>query len=382
LHGCFGIGISTLCAAKLGDNKPDEARKYYAQGMWFILYLIILIVLFIEIFARQVAVFVGCPDDLLNVTTNSIRIFVAWWPFSMTGQVFGYMARVDERPKIASFVITFAAAISLLWLFLSTYVFKFGPEGAAVYYGSSIGLFALIGIYFLTNKTTLFKMHASDMKIQWKCIGEIFKIGFPYLLVQLSTSIFGIVVNNLLKTELDLATYSVLNGYIIYMLMMVMQSATQGAQPIAAYNLGAKVYKRVRSLLKVSTIGNILAVYVLGLIFIIFNRQVCGLLCGSDQDLIANVMKYNLLFCAVSGLGFTADMISGYFQAVERIIPATIQGIARYIIFGIPCMFILAKVMGETGVWYGQILSYPLAFILTLCFILQENGRLKKLEAK
>lgn len=376
-HGCFGIGISTLCAEKLGQGKKEEARKIYAQGMWFALIMILVIVALIEIFAPQVAAFVGCTPDLMDVTVQGIRVFVIFWPFSMTGQIAGYMARVAEKPKVASVCITLAAVIAIIWLWLSIYVFGIGlPVGMAVYYGISIGLFALI-IPFL-QKGSLFVMKTSDVKIDFKNVVNIFKIGFPYLLVQGSTSIFGVVVNNLLGNELGIAAYAVINGYIIYMLMMIQQSATQGMQPIVSYNLGAKMFDRVKKTLNVSIIGNMGAVYVLGILCIVFNRQVSTLLCGSDAALIEEVMRYNVMFCLLSGIGFTADMVSGYFQAVERVGFATILGLSRYIIFGIPFMYIFKAVIGESGVWYGQGASYVAAFILTMIFVVIEHKRLSK----
>lgn len=88
------------------------------------------------------------------------------------------------------------------------------------------------------------------------------------------------------------------------------------------------------------------------------------------------------MFCLVSGIGFTADMMSGYFQAVARIGAATILGLARYIIFGIPFMYILKAVMGEAGVWYGQGASYVAAFVLAILFVMQEQKRLSVIKEK
>lgn len=378
-HGCFGIGISTLCAEKLGQGKKEEARSIYAHGMWFALIMILVIVVLIEIFAPQVAALVGCTPDLMDVTVQGIRVFVIFWPFSMTGQIAGYMARVAEQPKVGSFCITLAAVIAIIWLWASIFVLGIGlPVGMAIYYGISIGLFALI-IPFL-QKRSMFVMKMSDIRIDFKNIANIFKIGFPYLLVQGSTSVFGMVVNNLLGNELAIAAYAVINGYIIYMLMMIQQSATQGMQPIVSFNLGAKLIDRVKKTLNVSIVGNMAAVYALGVIFLLFNRPISGLLCGGDAALVEEVVKYNVMFCLLSGIGFTADMISGYFQAVERVGFATILGLSRYIIFGIPFMYIFKAIMGENGVWYGQGAAYVAAFILTMIFVALEHKRLSAMK--
>lgn len=386
LHGCFGIGISTLAAIKLGDGKTEEARKYFAQGMWLAIYLILAIVIIIEVFASRVAAMLGCPAELHNEAVLCIRVFVVWWPFSMTGQIAGYMVRVDEKPKIGSFVMTLAAVAAVIWAYSSIFLFHVPMAvSLGVYYGSSIGLFVLMFFYFLFNEKTMFKMRAADMKPDWAIIGAEFKIGFPYLFTQISASVFGIIVNNLFLSsgnESGIAVYAVLNGYTFYMLMMIMQAATQGMQPIASYNLGAGKIDRVSAILKAGTIGNLIAVYAVALVFIVFAQPIYKLLCGGDMALVEEIIKYNFMICAVMGLGLTADFLSGYFQSVEKIVTSTVLAISRYIIFSIPLMFLLSKIMGDAGVWYGQAAGYILAFVLSMFFIIRELKRLKNMYPK
>lgn len=380
LHGFFGIGISTLCAMKLGDGEAEEARKYFSYGVWASIILTVILTALAFIFASPLAAFLGAPEEIMSVAPNAIRIFVLFIPFATLGQICNYMVRLDEKPKLGSFVVTASAVISLAWLYVSTYVFHFGSLGAAIYYGLTIGLWAVLLIYFIVDKKTAFKIYFSDLtKIEMSKVMEIAKIGFPYLFVQVATSVFSVVVNNIVGNATSLAAWAVISGYTLYLLMMIMQACTQGVQPIASYNLGAKHYDRVKSSMTVSVIGTIVSVYVLVLIYFLFNRQLCSLLCGGDSELVAITMKANLIIAAGCGVGMVADLLSGYFQSVGRIAVSTILALSRYILFGVPCMLILKGVMGEDGIWYGMTAGCILAFILSMVFFFHERSRLDKM---
>lgn len=247
LGGAFAIGISTIAAIRLGDNDPEGARRAYGQGTLFTLIFMVALSSLIFIFAEPVARLIGTPEEYVDMMIVFLRIFMVGYPFCVIGHIVVYIARVDEKPGIATWAMTSSAVIALAWLYVSTYVLKLGIPGSAVYYASSIGIWGLFIGYFIISKKTIFKTRMEDLRFDWTLIREIIKIGFPFLLVQASSTVFGIVINNFLGrygTPLDLAAYAVINGYIIYILMMITQSITGGMQPIASFISGRKVVRQ------------------------------------------------------------------------------------------------------------------------------------------
>lgn len=385
LGGFFAIGISTLVAMELGEGNKERARKIYGVGITYSWLSMIVIAVLIFIFAGPVADLLGATPDLKPSIILFIRIFMCGYPFCIIGHIVVYMARVDEKPSIATWAMGGSAVVATIWLYLSVNVFKLGIAGCAGYYASSIGLWAVFFLYFVFSKKTMFKVHKEDWKLDSTIIKEISKVGFPFLLIQLSSTVFTIIMNNFLGQfggELDIAAFAVINGYIIYILMMITQSASGGMQPIASYNIGAKLYDRVKQLIKVSIVGNVVVVYLIAIVFYVFAVPVCTLFIGEGSDLIGISAQYTRVVLLCSGLGFTANLMSSYFQAVEKVIPATILGICRYVLFGIPAIYIMGNVLGITGVWYSQPVSDALSFILAIILSVREWKRLDKMEVK
>ncbi len=379
LNGFFGIGISTICAMYMGEGKVEKAKKAFSGGTWLSFLVTAAVAILIIIFATPIARFLGAPEEIMDVTPMAIRIFMAFIPFETVGQVANYMVRVDNRPKLGSIIVTGAAVVALAWLYTSTYVFGFGIAGMSVYYGFTIGLWFVLMFYFMGSKKTTFKFRLGDIKyIDKETTKDVAKVGYPYFFVQVATCVFAVVINNMLGTEIGIAAWTVLSGYIIYILMMVQQGCTQGIQPIASYNLGAGRKDRVKQILKVGSIAEIIVVYIAAAICIVFRKAICTVLCGSDQELIAMAMQYMVIVCATISLGLLADLVSGYFQAVERQIASAVLALSRYIIFGIPAMLICKAIMGEMGIWYGISIGSVCACILTIVLLIFEFKRLSK----
>lgn len=381
LGGFFGASFSIVVGIYLGKEDKENARKVFAQGFWLTVIVSVLLATLIFYKAESIAVLLGATGDLLEPTTLFVKIFMVGYPFCITGQMLTYMCRIDEKPGIATMAMTFAAAFGVFILYYTVMVLQMGIAGAAIYYSVSIGLFSLCIFYFLFSKNTIFKIYLSDLKIDFVSMGRALKVGLPYFIVQASTFVYGIVINNYLAsvgTETDIAAFAIINGYVIYIFMMLATSFTNGLQTIVSYNKGAESSLRLKQALKVSIVSNVGVLAILTIPMIIFARQIIGLFAGEGEALIDSASTYTRIVVILTSLGFVSLIVSGYFQAVEKEAVATVLGICRYVIFAIPLIIVLAKEYGIMGIWYSQPVADVLAFILSMVFVIHEIKRLRK----
>ena len=128
------------------------ARKVYGQGLWFSFIAIVAIAVVIFIFAGPIAGLLGATPDLFDSIVLFIRIFMFGYPFCIIGHIAVYMARVDEKPSIATWAMTLSAILALVWLYASVFILKLGIAGCAGYYASSIGIWGFFILYFFFSK--------------------------------------------------------------------------------------------------------------------------------------------------------------------------------------------------------------------------------------
>jgi Na+-driven multidrug efflux pump len=378
LGGAFGIGVSTISAIKLGEEKKEEAHRVFSEGFWLTTIITVVISVLIGINAHSVAGLLGATPDILNESTTFIQIFMIGFPFCVLGQVLCYMVRVDEKPGIATFLMTISSVIAIVELYYGVMVAKMGIVAVAIYYALSIGIWFLAIVYFLFGKTEFriklqLKMTTSDMK-------NMMIIGMPFFIVQISSFIFTWVVNVLLGnlgTSTDVASFGIINGYIFYNLNLVTTALTNGMQPIASYNYGAKFKKRLSELINVSVISNFVVIAGLTLLFALFSKNIIELFAGGDQKLVDVTSRNAVIMVCCSAFGLTSNIMSGYFQSIDNIKVSVILGISRFLFLAIPLMFLFSSLFGVDGVWYSQPVADMIVFGLSVIFIKKELQQLK-----
>ena len=383
LGSALAVGVSTVAGNRLGAGDTEGAKHAFSQGFWLTTILIVVLIILAEIFVEPLVTFLGATPDIFDDTVGAIRVFLLGLPFCVIGQMLCGMLRIDEKPHAAATIQIVSAVVAIIWLAASTFVLNFGVTGAGLYYAISIGLWFVV-IYFVGGKRSVFQIRLADIKLEPGLCLQIIKIGLPLFLLQATSSVYTTVVNNqlgVLGSSLDIAAFAVINGYVAYIIMMVVQAITYGVQPIAAYNAGAKAYGRMKELLKTSLAIQVLVIAVVTVIVWAAAYPICLLFAG-DPELASVSADATRIVILLGALGWSSQVISSYFECVERVVIATVLGIARYIFFTIPAVYVLGGMMGVQGVWWAQPVADVLTFALVMVFVVIELKRLSALEKK
>ena len=234
LGGALGMGTAAAAGQRLGSGDTAGAQKVFNQGFWLAAYLLVALSAAIALFAPQIATMLGATPDIHDDVTAFIRLLMCFYPFCTLGQLLCSLLRTDEKPSLASALAVIASATSLLWLYLCVYVLDLGFAAAGAYYGMSTGLWFLAILYFQLNKQSTFKLTFGGMKLDPAICRAILWQGLPLFLVQAASLVYTIAINNYLGSlggDPDLAAFSVINGYVVYLLDILCLSATYGLQP-------------------------------------------------------------------------------------------------------------------------------------------------------
>lgn len=384
LGSALAVGVSTVAGNRLGAGDTEGAKHAFSQGFWLTTILIVVLIILAEIFVEPLVTFLGATPDIFDDTVGAIRVFLLGLPFCVIGQMLCGMLRIDEKPHAAATIQIVSAVVAIIWLAASTFVLNFGVTGAGLYYAISIGLWFVVIYHFVGGKRSVFQIRLADIKLEPGLCLQIIKIGLPLFLLQATSSVYTTVVNNqlgVLGSSLDIAAFAVINGYVVYIIMMVVQAITYGVQPIAAYNAGAKAYGRMKELLKTSLTIQVLVIAVVTVIVWAAAYPICLLFAG-DPELASVSADATRIVILLGALGWSSQVISSYFECVERVVIATVLGIARYIFFTIPAVYVLGGMMGVQGVWWAQPVADVLTFALVMVFVVIELKRLSALEKK
>lgn len=381
----FGTGVPAIVGNLLGVGDVKGASKAFSQGFWLTSIVSIILAVIMAVFTEHICAFFGATPDIMADTVLGVRTFSILLPFTVVGQMVTAVMRVDEKVQIQANLMTVSAIVAIIWLALSTFIFKLGTMGAGIYYGLSIGIWAIGAFWFIGGKKSQLQIKLADLKLDMAICAQIFKIGFPFFLVQAATFIFNTVANTLLGTlggelgSLYIAAFAVINGYILYIVMMVAQCFSYGLQPIAAFNAGAKAWDRLKQSLSCAIKYQIVVLLVVSIVIWLAATPVCAFFAGSDADLVEVAASATRIIIIAVCLGYLAMTVSIYFQSVEKVVLSTFCSLLRYVICSVPLMYLLGNMMGVQGIWIALVVADAITGIISIGLALNEQKRLNKL---
>ena len=194
-----------------------------------------------------------------------------------------------------------------------------------------------------------------DFKPSIKIYSQIFKIGIPASLSFFLNSFTFSLAYKLVSQYGDeaVAGYGVCQR-IMGMCTGLLKGVSQGYQPFAGYNYGARQYKRLRSGLKVTMVYNISLGIFFTIFFMIFGRAMVALFITNDPiALVRGVTFVKALALAMPFVGIQM-MLAGTFQATGKAIRSLIITLGRQVIVFLPLIVIFNKLFGFQGLVYAQ----------------------------
>ena len=364
-----GVGINSLIARRLGAQRQEEADKAASTGLRIGL-INYLVFLFIGIFVTGPFVAgyaepgtyiyeAGC-QYLSIVCIGSVFIHiqvVIEKILQSTGNMVGPMAC-----SLTGAVVNIALDPVLIfgWFGLP----ELGVAGAAV--ATVIGQLAglIVGVTILVRGEHLVNIQIKGFKIDWKVVGDIYKVGLPSIVMQSIASVMTIGYNAILVGYSTTAV-AVLGIYfkIQSFVFMPVFGLNQGAMPIMGYNYGARDRKRLMDTYKAAMVFAVTVMSVGLILFQTAPNHLLGMFDASPEMLEIGVPALRII--SICFLPAAFGIITGtLFQATGHGIYSLLVSIIRQLLGILPLAFILIRIGGVTLSWA----SFPLAEVLGLTY--------------
>lgn len=368
----FGIGCSVVASVHLSQGNVKAANINMTQTLGFGIQVTLLITLAVLTFSVRTAYLLGSSDRLLPYVID----YQKWLSLAFTAiflQSVGLLIiRLDGSPNYAMLTSALPSVINVVLDYVFLFVCDMGLEGVslATMIGCWVGALMVIAYILFFSKT----LHLYRLKISRKSLMLTarnlwyqLKLGVSAFLGEVSIAMLMFVGNYVFMRYLGedgVAAFSVA-CYIMPFVFMTGNAISQSAQPIISYNYGAGNGDRVREARRVALLVAIGMGIVLSLGLAFGIKYVAALFLETTANAYS-LAAQGIPLMAAAFLPLLVNVtIIGYFQSVERALPATVYSLARGIIFLIPSFIVMPMVAGNSGIW----LALPVTEALTLCLI-------------
>ncbi|MFR6229137.1 MAG: MATE family efflux transporter [Enterocloster sp.] len=372
----LGVGSASVLSRAIGKKDETTIGKIMGNLVAMVILLSAIITVVGMVFTRPILTLAGASGDILNYAEKYLRIVYAGSLFVNFFQSANMVIRGEGQLKKAMLIIGSGAVLNIIldpiFITLLNPVGR-GMEGAAYATVLSQIIQALITVWYFKKKSQHVKI--GRIRIEKSLLPQILAVGVSALLMQVLTLVQQTVIYRV-ASNYGGETSQILLGAALRVwnfAFVPLWGISQGFQPAAGTNYGAKDYNRVKKLTGVF----VASATILSLLFYIpvelFPANVLALFITTPGVAASGATNFRIMFSTYILQGSFLIAVT-LFQSLGKANKATWLVLFRQIILFIPLAVILPMIggMGIRGVWLAIALTDAILVVITISMMLAE----------
>ena len=366
-----GMAIAgSILVAKRYGAKDAGAVAHISTQTFFSVLSISLVLAFLGYWLSPVLVgMMKVEPAVYNDAVAYLKITFMGLPPLFTYLTFQSLMRSIGNVKLPFYIVLSTVLLNLaldpLFIFgWKDMVSAAGVKGAAIATVGTQILSALIGLYILFRGKQGIKIRLSDYRPDFSVVKELFKLGLPVSIEQVSRAL-GIFMMVLLVTHFGtmvLASYGI-GSRILSFVIIPAFGLGMATSTLVGQNIGAKQYARVKKTLQLSLKIGFGILTVIGLLLFAFAKEVATFFIPDDTATIQESAVFiKSLSISFGFLGILIVLI-GAFRGAGKTKISMLLALFSVWLLRFPLAYYLGYQTGmkQFGIW----VSYPITNILT-----------------
>ncbi|MBA2860268.1 MATE family efflux transporter [Methanococcus maripaludis] len=362
-----GIGGSSAISRRIGQKNKDAADNIAVHS--------IVLGIIIGILLIGVIPFLGTIFSVIGASGSTVTMAVEYSTILFGGAVallFTNIAnailRGEGDTKRAMYAIILGSVLNIVLDPIFIYALNMGVAGAAWATLLSLVITGILFVYWLfVKKDTFLKISFEKFKLDFNIIKEIFSIGLPASVSQL-TMAFSMFLLTAIVAKAGgndgIAVFS--TGWrIVSMGTIPLVGLATGVTVVTGAAYGSANPEKLETSYKYAIKMGVIVELIIAVLILLFENQIAYLFTYSDNsvhilgDLLV-FLKYMFLFYPTVPLGM---LTAAMFQGVSKGNNSLFISLLRTIILQIPMAYLFGITFnqGLTGVWFGMILGHVIA---------------------
>ena len=374
----FGTGGSAIVAIALGQQKKEDANRYFSLFVYISLGLGILLSALSITFIRPISQLLGAEGQMLEDCVIYGRIILLALPFNILQFLFQSFFVTAEKPQMGLWITLSSGFTNMLLdavlVILLPQPYKLAGAAVATAMSQVVGGGVPL-IYFARKNNSILKLGKTrfDASALLKaCIN-----GSSEFMSNISMNVVGMLYNIQLlhyAGEDGVAAYGVMM-YVSFVFAAAFIGYSIGTAPIFGYNVGAQNHRELQALLRKSLL--MIGLFGVGMIAagIAFARPLAAVFVGYDQALMdMTVWGFRIYALSFLFMGY-AIFGSGFFTALGDGVSSAIISFLRTMVFQVAAVLILPLVWGIDGIWWSIVVAEGMAVVFSALFLLLKRKK-------
>ena len=376
----LGHGSGSIISRSLGSQNTDAATRFASTSFFTALVFGGIITAAGLLTLPDFMMLLGSTETILPHACAYARYILLAAPIMMSSLVMNNILRYEGKASFAMIGLVTGGLLNIALDPLFIFGLGMGTAGAglATALSQTISFCILLSMFLRGKTVSQFRITAVTHSPAE--FGTILMTGMPSFGRQGLNSIGGMLLNIAARGYGDAAVAGMsIVSRIFMFIISVAIGVGQGLQPVAAFNYGARKFRRVRQA----------AIFTMGAAFCMLVVLVA--LCWVDSDALIRLFRddpdvtavalpafhYQCLAILLQPVIVVANMT---FQSVGKAGRATFLACCRQGVFFIPLILILPRTLGLVGVEACQPIADVFTFIVSLPFLLAFLNQLSRMD--
>lgn len=373
----IGDGCCTFVSISLGAKEEENAHRGVGSSVVSVVAVGIVLAAVFLIFQEPILTAFGARvnEETFRMSKEYFFWITLGIPFYMFGQAMNPIIRSDGSPSFAMGTLLTGAVLNVIFDPVCIYVLKWGMMGAAVatIFGQIVS--AILSAFYLTRMKSI-RMTADSFNLRTPLLKKILPLGITSFLSQISIVLSMAAVLNMvtkygaLDPIFGQEQYAQIPTAIIGIVMKFFQivisisvGLAAGCIPIAGYNVGAQRNDRVKGLMKLLLLAELLVGILASALFLLFPHQFINIFGAKNESVYYTdfAVKTIRIFLCLLPLSCLNKGTFIFLQSLGKAKQSTALSLMREILFGVGLPLLLPIFMGLDGILFFM----PIADILT-----------------
>lgn len=374
----LGHGAGSHISRSLGAKDADTATRYASTG-FFTALLLGGILGVVGLFTLDgFMLLLGSTDTILPHAAGYAFYILLAAPIMMSSLVMNNILRYEGKAFFAMIGLVFGGILNMILDPILIFSCGMGTAGAGLATAISQCVSFLLLLSAFLRKKTVSRFSLFRITKKPREFFGILAVGLPSFGRQGLAAIAGMLLNVAARGYGDAAVAAMsIVSRIFMFLMSVVLGIGQGFQPVAAFNYGAKKYRRVRDAALFTVAAATVAVVLFGSVCYLFAPELIRAF-QNDGEVLSIALpafRYQAIALIFEPVIVSCNML---YQSVGRAAIATPLAMCRQGIFFLPLILTLPSAFGIAGIQAAQPLADVLTFLVTLPFFILFLSRLSK----
>ncbi|TVQ35213.1 MAG: MATE family efflux transporter [Wenzhouxiangella sp.] len=354
LSSLAGIGGGVALSIAIGRGDRDLMRRLPGTVLAIAALLALAYAVVGASLAEALIRAMGGHGELVDIGASYLRASALGGLGAIAGMSLNMLLRGEGKMRLAAAYMAVGLLVNIALTPLFIAGFGWGVAGAAwaTNLGGLVGA-ALVWLRFARGRAS-YPVDPRWIGLHRELVRRIVSLGTPAMIMSSMGLVQALVVFNVLTrigSESDIAFYGAAWRVLIFLLTPLF-GLMRAFQPVAGINYGAGQWERIRQNFWTFVAAGLAIIVPIWALMTAFPEQTLALMLPNMSFSAADLHHFRVLMMVLPLLPVTFTALA-LLPAVEQPGKATLVSVSRQLVFYVPVMLILPRMIGLPGIYYG-----------------------------